>query len=326
MESGEYRMFKNLNRKITIYMTLAIFLFVFLIGLVSTIVVSQSYIRTFQESATETVKIAINYSEIKLENIITDGEKIATDDIVVTGLSGSDYVITINPKLNFLRSLYQEEIIGLTIYGLNNRLYKTDSLSIQSIIPFSELTQIPDIAAFIASEANFELFVLDNGSAVYAFSLFYKIQSETLEDLGYLLININPDYLFTEYFRFEQASNLELLESKILMDDTLYLSMNASPSTPSLLGTEPIESGFIHQFEQYVVKERLYRDDVFLVSVVDTATLQGKILLMITYMGSAIIGFTIIAYVASKQMAKAISTRLTRLSKRMTKATEKINP
>ncbi len=313
-------MFSGLKRKITTYMVLTIFLFVLTIGSIAFLLVSRNYVRTYAESAIKTVKLAISYSEIKLDNIITDGEKIVSDSVVIDGLEGTDYVITINPKLNFLRSLYQEEIIGLAIYGLNGRLYKTDSLSTGSIIPYDTLMQNPDVSAFIHSTVPYRLFLLSQEQSVQSFSLIFRINDVSDTDLGYLLININPAYLFTEYFAFADNENLILEHNLVKIDDTIYYPSLADSAIG--LALEDIGAGFHSGYRVYVIKEKLYNDNVTLITTIDSSLLRSSIDRLAWQMGLIIIAFSAVSFGLSKLMSGIVSTRLEQLAAKMRKATE----
>ncbi|MBN2504794.1 MAG: hypothetical protein JXB20_05570, partial [Bacilli bacterium] len=244
---------------------------------------------------------------------------ITSDEVVIEGLQVPDYVISINPKLNFLRSLYQEEIIGLTIYGSNGRLYKTDSLSTGSIIPYDTLTQNSDFSEFIASDATNGLILLPQGQAIYAFSLIFRISDDT-SDLGYLLININPDYLLDEYFALSDNADLILNHNLIMVDSQVYYPSISKIDTD--LALESQASGFSDGYRNYVIKENLYIEDVELITSVNSSGLRTDIGKLAWQIALIIISFTVASFFLSTLISKSVSSRLKHLAKRMESATD----
>ncbi|MFH0993177.1 MAG: hypothetical protein V1761_02385 [bacterium] len=319
-------MFVKLQQRIVATIVAVTVIFCLAVSLTTAVVISQSYVATFEDGVAEAVRIAVEYSGIKLDTILSDGVKIAADDGILTGLSRNDYVTSINPKLNYFRSQYQEEIVGLTIYGENGFLYKTDSLPIASIEPFATLSALPAIAAFIAStETELTTIVFRDTPELQVryFTIIVKIGGT--DRLGYLFINIDPDYLFAEYFGFEAYESFGLIAHYVRADGIAYHpSANRVDTTHISLTAAGTDAYFTAGYRSYVVSEPLYAEAYQLVTVAGTEPLWHDITVLGVVLATMDVLIVVVAFIIARRHAAFIIARLEKLREKMRQAPTQI--
>ncbi|GEM_PF-2423935 len=320
-------MFVKLERRIVATIVAVTVIFCLAVSLTTAIVISRSYLATFEDGVAEAVRIAVDYSGIKLETIKSDGVKIAADEGILAGLGRDEYVTSINPKLNYFRSQYQEVIVGLTIYGENGFVYKTDSLPVASIEPFATLAAMPAIAAFIASaDTELTTIVFRDAPAptIRYFTIIVKIGNADTE-LGYLFINIDPDYLFAAYFGFEEYASFSLVAHYVIADGVAYHpSANRIDTANIGLADAGTDSYFTAGHRRFVDAEPLYAEAYQLVTIADTAPLLHDIAVLVAVLAAIDILIIAVAAVVSRRHAIVIVGRLEALREKMRQAPARI--
>lgn len=322
-------MFSKLKSKIIKSIVLLTLFFVFLINMITGIIIGNSYIQSFKDSSIETVRIAVDFSELKIETIENDSLRIIDNETIISGLKKTTYDYTIKPKLNFFRSQYQEEIIGLTLYSSNGLSYITDVDPVYAIIPFDELQLNPAINEFILSEETSARVWMNHAMSSQTISnlaLIYKV-IESDEIIGYLFVNINPQYLISEYFNYSTFQQFELEQNYILNQTTIL-----NPSTDhmsslyrDILPIEPqTEPFFSNNLKHYIIYEPLYSDSDVLITIANTLPLRQKLVELCVVLMSIDIFMVGIAYLISKNQANFITNRLSKLKERMKQAPDLI--
>ena len=325
MVMGCDQMFSKLKFRIVISIVLSTFLFCTLINVTTGIIIGNNYVRVYQDASIETVKIAIDFSEIKLETIENDSLRVLSNETLIAGLKKSTYDIAVKPKLNFFRSQYQEEIIGLTLYGTNGFVYITDVDPVYTIIPFTVLVSDTRIAHFISSEeTSMRIWMQDANSPelIDNLALIFKIIDDEVL-LGYLFININPEYLHNEYFDYSSFEQFDLVQNYILDEESIMdLSpIHANGTYKALLRDEMNATAYFQSRNHfYIIHEPLYGTQATLVTITDTSPLRLKIvelIMILITIDTIMVGG---AFIIARKQADFICERLTKLKDNMQKA------
>ncbi len=318
-------MFSKLKFRIVISIVLSTFLFCTLINVTTGIIIGNNYVQAYQEASVETVKIAIDFSEIKLETIENDSLRVLSNATLIAGLKRATYDIAVKPKLNFFRSQYQEEIIGLTLYGTNGLVYITDVDPVYTIVPFSSLTADERITDFInGPSTSMRIWMHDanNPTQIDNLALIFKVIDEEMV-LGYLFININPEYLHNEYFDYSSFEQFNLIQNYVLdQDNFLELSaLQTNENYTSLLTDDLSAKAYYEsQNQYYIIHEPLYETEATLVTITDTTPLRLKIIelvMILVAIDTIMVGG---AYVIARKQANFICERLSKLKENMQKA------
>ena len=319
-------MFDRLEKRVVATIFIAVAIFVAALSLISAVVVGGSYLDAYQDDVSEAVRIAVDYSAIKLETIKSDAVRVASDDGIQTGLAGMSYVTSINPKLNYFRSQYQEEVTGLPLYAQNGFTYKTDSLPVATVIPFATIAAAPAIAAFLAGEET-ELVTLLMADAaeptVRSFAILVKVPGPD-GSLGVLFVDVSPDYMFHEYFSFTGHAGFALLAGYVEDGGLLHHpSANRIDSDHRDLFDSDLP-GFSDTGRAYAVFEPLYGSTSTLYVAVTTTALSGSLWILVGLLLGIDVLVLTIAATAAKKLSAWIVRRLERLRENMSAATKRI--
>ena len=307
---------EKLRKKISKSILFAAIIFVFLISSITAFIISQNYVNSFADSANQSVKLATSYSQIKLDNIRNDSLRLSQNETIIAGLNQEKYSITINPKLNFLRSQYQEEISSIIIYASNNYIYKTDSISVSNVLSLDNLLANEQLLNLDDSSLITHFFIQHNNQIISHFSFLHEIYAEDLF-LGYMLINIRPTYLLSNYFSYQNASSIDVLNQYLLVNNQkLYFQQTEDEITVD-------KSGFIG-IEAYVIADNLYEDSLPLITKVSTDNLISHIIKLTIVLIVIDVVCVIFAYVIGLSLAKKISSRFKQLQTHMLQAPGKI--
>lgn len=323
-------MFAKLQKKIIMTIVGATGLFVLLISIVTAFVISQNYINTFSKSVNETVQIAIDYSTIKLSSMMADSEKLAVESTIVSGLSQSGYVTTINPKLNFFRSRYQEEVSGVALYALNGQIYRTDSLPIADIVPWNELLLLPEIVSFTEHDDSSALVFLPSRTtpdSIRSLAILTKVEANDVVK-GYLLIDIDTAYLFNKYFAYRNIHDFVLINNFIVIGSKIYDPSENDQGDEGLSEYDPDgdDNGYFSKDNhQFLVKKSLYQDQYAIITIVDTAPLVSDVWIVIGILSFISTIFLIGSAFIARKESGSIVKRLTKLQMRMKQATDLID-
>jgi hypothetical protein len=307
---------EKLRKKISKSILFAAIIFVFLISSITAFIISQNYVNSFADSANQSVKLATSYSQIKLDNIRNDSLRLSQNETIIAGLNQEKYSITINPKLNFLRSQYQEEISSIIIYASNNYIYKTDSISVSNVLSLDNLLVNEQLLNLDDSSLITHFFIQHNNQIISHFSFLHEIYAEDLF-LGYMLINIRPTYLLSNYFSYQNTSSIDVLNQYLLVNNQkLYFQQTEDEITVD-------KSGFIG-IEAYVIADNLYEDSLPLITKVSTDNLISHIIKLTIVLIVIDVACVIFAYVIGLSLAKKISSRFKQLQTHMLQAPGKI--
>lgn len=323
-------MFAKLQKKIMITIVGATGLFVLLISLVTAFVIRQNYIDTFSESVNKTVQIAIDYSTIKLSSMMADSQKLAVENTIVSGLSQSGYVTSINPKLNFFRSQYQEEVFGIALYATNNQIYRTDSLPIADIVPWNDLLLIPEIEGFTENSDSSLLVLLPsrtNPDSIRSLAILTKVEANQTV-IGYLLIAIDTSYLFNKYFTYRNVHDFILVNTFIEIDSKIYYPAENDIGDEGLTEYDPQgdQDGYFSKGNHlFLVKKTFYQEPYGIITIVDTAPLLSDIWILIGILALISTIFVIGSFFIARKESGSIVNRLTKLQMRMKRATDLID-
>lgn len=284
----------------------------------------QLYSNMVEEKVYESVSMNIESAQVKMDNIQTDALRFLTDDVVIAALEESSYSLSINPKLNFMRSMYQEEIANLLLYGMNSFVYKTDNLSVSEISPFDVFTGNHEIETFLASSDISTIVVLHQDVAIKNISYVLKItQEDTL--LGLLVVNLDIEYLFSEYFGFSSSTDIELIENFVQAENRLYypsslFEMSSDYSSEWLIA-EP-HLGYSDFYGEFTSRVTFPKEGIALVSVFDTTQLQRDFLRIFALSVTAFVFTVVGSFFIIRRLTDNLIVRLDKLEKKMDSATE----
>lgn len=307
---------EKIKRKIIRNIVFATLFFIFTISMLTGFFIARNYVNSFEDNAKQSVKLSTSYSQIKLENIKNDTYRLTENSNLIESLDSDQYAISINPRLNFLRSQYQEEIASLILYATNDYTYKTDSISVSSILPFNIIVDGFDLTDFLNSSDNSKFFIQYDNQIISYFSFLHKIQHEG-RTLGYLLINLKPTYLLTNYYSYQNNSSLDLINQYIIVNNQklYFINKNDSPLNQ--------EVGFTN-LKTYVISDDFYEESLPFFTIASTESLIQHILeltLVIIVIDTILIIF---AYFMAKRLGISISQRFEDLKRKMISATESI--
>jgi hypothetical protein len=307
---------EKLKKKISKNIFTATLFFLIIISSITVFLISRNYVNSFADSADQSVKLATSYSQIKLDNIRNDSFRLAQTETITNGLESDKYAITINPKLNFLRSQYQDEISGIVLYSNQDYVYKTDSISVSSIIPISEILENEQLEEFKNNGETTFFFIQHQDALITHFSFIHKIYQND-QFLGYLMVNIRPLYLLASYFTYQNSDSILIKDQYLLVNNQrLYFS---DPSTDTISEN----SGF-SGLNNYTIQENLYNDSLTFITRVSTNNLLQHIFeLIFVVLIINIIGL-LIAYFAGNLIAKRIALRFNDLKQKMIQAPSQI--
>ncbi|MCF7924551.1 MAG: hypothetical protein K9L64_05590 [Candidatus Izimaplasma sp.] len=303
---------EKIKKKIIHNIVFATLFFVFIISMLTGFFITRNYINSFQDNAIQSVKLSTSYSQIKLENIKKDTFRLTESQTIIDGLDSNHYAISINPKLNFLRSQYQEEIASLILYANNDYIYKTDSISVSSILTLNTIRENYNLDSFINSKNLSFFFIQHQDQVINYFSFIHKIIYED-QFMGYLLINLRPTYLLTNYFTYQNSSTIDLMNQYIVVDNQkLYFSNVEEIDTFD-------QAGFVN-LKTYVIEDNLFDESFPLITKVSTNSLIAHILELIFVIIIIDLIAIILAYISARHLAIKISMRFNILKQKMLSA------
>ena len=307
---------EKLKKKISKSILFATISFIVIISSITAFIISRNYVNSFADSANQSVKLATSYSQIKLENIKNDSFRLTQNETIIEGLSQEKYAITINPKLNFLRSQYQEEISSIVLYANNDYIYKTDSISVSNVSPVESLLINDQLSDLTISEELTHFFIQHNNQIITHFSFLHKVIENDVF-LGYLLINIRPTYLLSNYFSYQNSSSIDVINQYIVVNNEKLYFNNKEVS--SLIETE----GFVGT-NTYIIEENLYESNLPLITKVSTTNLVRHIVELLVVL--VVIDFlsVFLAFISGRHLANKISLRFKLLQVKMSQAPENI--
>jgi len=307
---------EKLKKKISKSILFATISFIVIISSITAFIISRNYVNSFADSANQSVKLATSYSQIKLENIKNDSFRLTQNETIIEGLSQEKYAITINPKLNFLRSQYQEEISSIVLYANNDYIYKTDSISVSNVSPVNNILANDQLSDLSTSEESTHFFIQHNNQIITHFSFLHKV-TENNVFLGYLLINIRPTYLLSNYFSYQNSSSIDVINQYIVVNNEKLYFNNKEEN--SLIETE----GFVGT-NTYIIEENLYESNLPLITKVSTTNLVRHIVELLVVL--IVIDFlsVFLAFISGRHLANKISLRFKLLQLKMSQAPENI--
>lgn len=307
---------EKIKKKIIHNIIFATLFFILITSLLAGFFIARNYVNSFEDSSKQSIKLATSYSQIKLENIKNDSYRLSNNEVIIAGLETNLYAISINPKLNFLRSQYQEEISSLVLYASNNYIYKTDSISVSSIVPLKNLLENDQIIDFPTNAEETSFFIQHQDQIISHFSFIHKITSDD-NLLGYLLINIRPTYLLSNYFSYQNSSTINLINQYIVVNDELLYFIDKEDIIIS------DEVGFSN-INTYVIQENLYNDILPLITKVSTDNLVKHLTELLIVIAIIDIFTILLAYFSARRLALKISLRFMALQQKMLQAPEAI--
>lgn len=319
-------MFDRLEKRVVTTIFIAVAIFVAALSLITAAVVGKSTLDAFKDDVAQAVGIAVDYSAIKLQTIQSDAVRVASDDGIQTALAGVSYVTSVNPKLNYFRSQYQEEVTGLTLYADNGFTYKTDSLPVATVIPFATISADPAVAAFLAGDETELVTLLMTTSVepmVRSFAILVKVPGPD-GSLGVLFVDVSPDYMFHEYFDFAGHAGFSLVASYVEDGGTLH-QPSANRIDPDHLDLfESVLPRFADHGLAYAVAAPLYGSSSSLVVAVHTSSLVRNLTDLMLLLVLIDIVVLAIARSAALRHSTLIVRRLERLRDSLRAATKRI--
>lgn len=312
-------MFTILEKRVARTLFVAVAAFLAVLSLLIGAVVGTGAVAAFEGDVAEAMRIAVDYSAIKLDTIRSDARRIADDDVVVAGLAGSAYAIAINPKLNYFRSQYQGEVAGLTLYAENGTVYKTDSLPVASVIPYPVLAASPSVAAFLAGDEADAVLILcrDDPDAVRSVAILVKVEAAG-ERLGLLFIDVSPDSLFAEYFAFAGHAGFSPLSTYVYADGKVrHPSVNRIDAEHLELAADGRR--FSRFGSVYAASTPLYAADARLMLSVDSSPLVESLAALIALLLAIDAVLLLFTRVAARRHARRLASRLEALRLKMSR-------
>ncbi|MDF2699001.1 MAG: hypothetical protein K0Q49_557 [Haloplasmataceae bacterium] len=320
-------MFFQLRKKIISHIVISSILFTVIISIVSFTYVSISIYKNFKYSANENIEQSIKNSSFSINATKNSTILIIEDQNFIESLGSFDYNPKINPILNTLKNT-SYGILGVTIYTNNNYIYSTSSIS--SYLTFNEIKENIEIANFINSDETTYLSIRTSHIADLYYHVKYdeqygmityivKIIDQNNQIQGYLFVDINPSFIYNNFFSYNRYENFQNVETYILAQDGHYLKSekNSEVNTKYLNLVDKNESRISIDGKYLIISKDFSIEDSSIITLIPLKSYYYDILLIAIVLTIISIILSFIAKIIAIKIADSIANPLSDLLSKM---------
>ncbi len=320
-------MFIKLQRKMMFYILVTAFIFTTTMGVISFFFVSQSLYQNFQYSANENINQSIKNSLFSIDAAKSSTIQISQNANIIGAISSTEYNPSINPILNTLKNT-SYGILGVTLYTTNDQVYTTSSIS--SYPTFNDFANNEQITQFMNSNDTIFLSIRTTAiSQIYnhvrydpqygMISYVVKLYDDNLMVRGYLFVDIDPNYIYNNFFDYENYVNFKNVQTYIFSQNNDYLKSAKNSESNNKYLTQVLDNqSKISSDKKYFIISKSFNSDTKIITLVPMNSLYMNLLEIGSIILITMIILLLIAYVISKKFTKHIISSLTDLHKKMT--------
>lgn len=318
-------MFVKLRKKIISYILVTTILFTTIMSIVSLIIISRSLRNNFIFSATENINQNINNSIFVIEAAKNSAIQISQNSEIIKSINSEAYNISINPILNTLKNT-SYGIIGVTLYT-ENHTYSTSNIaaypSLDEIKKNNELLNFINSTDFIFTSVRTKTIANIYNNVRYnpdygMISHIIKIPDENNLSVGYLFVDINPSFIYHNYFNYENYPNFEKTKTYIISQEGKYLKSEYNNQKDAKYILEiKTKTKKISRDKKYLVINKPYISSTNVVTLVPMKPYYKNLLWIFTLITLTATLLIFIAYLIAKHLTNDITNSLSHLHKKM---------
>jgi len=287
--------------------------------------VSQSIFDNFMYSSNENINQNIKNSIFSIEAAKNATIQISQNTNIIEAITQNEYDPTVNPILNTLKNT-SYGILGVTLYTMNNQVYITSSVT--SYPTLSEILDNKQIAEFIQSDKTIYLSIrTETITDIYnhvrydpaygMISYIVKLYDDDLNICGYLFVDINPSYIYGNFFSYENYQNFKSAKTYIVSQDGSYLKSNYNNTQLSKYITyQTVDKTQISKDRKYLVITKPYLDTT-IVSVIPMNSYYNNLIWIGFVLFFTSIFLIAIAYIVASKLSNNIISSLSHLHQKI---------
>lgn len=271
-------MFGKLRRRINRTIRMTSLLFTTLMAFVAFIFISLALYRNFETSAQETIHNSIRRSHFIIETVQDTTIQIAKTSSIQEALQQDGYNPKVNPILNTFKTT-SHAIVGVTLYTDGGHIYSTSSIS--SHLTLEEMREHEPIDRFMASDE--ETFLSVRTSHIHRIynhvrylpeygiiTYIVKLKDSEARTVGYLFVDIQPQYIYSNFFDYSDYANFKAVESYIITQEGNYLPsrFNTPEHAPYLSKARLNHIVRSKDFHYLILKHDIFTEGTTVVSLV----------------------------------------------------------
>ncbi len=319
-------MFEKLKKKIMLYILLTTILFTTIMSIISFYFVSNSILNNFKYSVNENINQSIKNSLFSIEAARNSTIQISQNTGIIDAITENEYHYSVNPILNTLKNT-SYGILGVTLYTTNQIVYNTSSVS--SYPSFSEILENDTMSQFIQSEDTIYLSIRTSTiTDIYNYvrydpqygmiSYIVKLYDESNNICGYLFVDINPSFIYNQFFNYKNYKNFKNVETFIISQDNTYLkSERNSEKLAKYLPQIKDQETKVSKDHKYLLISKPYINDTTIITMVPMKPFYQNILWIgIGFITTSAILILIAYYIGSK-LTQNITLSLNHLYQKM---------
>ncbi len=318
-------MFSRLHRKIIRHILIPSILFTTIMSVISFYFLSRSLYDNYIYSASKNINQNIKNSLFTIEAAKNSTIQIASNKEIIDSITNNTYDPGINPILNTLKNT-SYGILGVTLYTNTDLTYHTNSVT--SYPTLNELKQNQLIADFLNSDETLLLSIRTNTIAdIYnnvkynheygMISYIVKLYDTDKKILGYLFVDINPSYIYNNFFKYENYKDFKATTYIISQDGDYLKSELNTRSLVSYLDEINDNDKHLSKDFKYLLISQPFVDNTSIKTIVPMSPLYKKLIIL----GSSIIVtsfiLNFIAYLIAKMLADNIISALNQLRRKV---------
>jgi len=224
MKNDKKTSFPKLKKKIWISLFILPSVLVLLIVIISASVLAVYMDSDYRSSVAESVNLSEADFSSSLGVLDDDLLLLSSDEDVVSYASTGNGLISASDKITSAKNA-SESILGITLYGSNESI-KTASWDVSGYPTKSVILSDPTIASFLSGSQNSLVFIrnkniadnfgfLSYDESYGILSLFIRISDSTGTTQGFLLADLDSQYLYNSFFDYSDYSRFVVADSFI---------------------------------------------------------------------------------------------------------------
>lgn len=223
-------MFIKLRKKVMNSILITTIIFISIMSIVSFFIIRRSLYDNFVYSAKENINQNINNSSFIIEAAKNSTIQISQNKEIINSITSDKFNTSITPILNTLKNT-SFGIIGVTLYT-DNYTYSTSSISayptLEEIKSNTKLFNFINSSDFIFTSIRTDTIANIYNNVRYnpdygIISHIIKVYNEEKNINGYLFVDINPAYIYKNYFNYDKYPNIKETKTFIISQDGKYL-------------------------------------------------------------------------------------------------------
>lgn len=318
-------MFTQLKQKIFYTILSLSTIFIIMVSALSMYFISDYMLNDYRQTSKDMIQLSLTNLQFDLEIVKSSAMDLSDDEQIKQYVTSE---LTQHPIIDKISGLSNDfdSVFGTTLYRLNDQ-QPISSYGVANPPLLSELQSISEIKTFMESD---EIILFNIRSTAIAqfynstlypesygiMSYFFKIYNDSQETIGYLVVDLNPENIYQQYFTYENYPLFANATALIQLSNQEYLKYAENQNMEQFIGDIPLGELTFYDFNHYTYRT-LFSEVYLITIVIPSFNLFSSILWIALLFLTFDVLLIIITKIVAKKMAQYVAIPLEKLLYKM---------